>query len=411
LMTLPCWNYTIPNEKTVAQVISDKIGCSLAVIYTDSSCEIHSLWKEVSPLALSQVSFLAFVHNNFFFGLEDESTSSVVISFSASPAAHTEVNAWASDSFLPLDVEVGGLSQLASAGVDLAGIKSNNTLPFKCNLMSSSGHLLAVATANPQCIFVLGVKRHRSMLWVRVQQTVTLSSPPLCIAITPTHFLAAVQDNNEIRVWELKPVEPPAKPNERTPIKKTPLSGQQQLASNSNNNNNNSSAGAARKEKEMVLQVEQSISTLNCVTPNCLFGTASTGEAYVISLSLLNNPNIPSDKAVPVVMSVDIPFKVLNYTLLPPAPRLDQAGSFGTLICVNAHQRYTVHLLPLDPLVKLALAKEESLLEEGTPPTQKTPLLPKQSMLFTAPVTHLCFVPFDSLVVVCEHKTLQVYLL
>lgn len=39
------WNHTIIPEKPISQVTADKIGCNIALIHEDNSCEVHSLWK------------------------------------------------------------------------------------------------------------------------------------------------------------------------------------------------------------------------------------------------------------------------------------------------------------------------------------------------------------------------------
>eukprot|EP00026_Physarum_polycephalum_P007139 Phypoly_transcript_07194.p1 GENE.Phypoly_transcript_07194~~Phypoly_transcript_07194.p1 ORF type:complete len:403 (+),score=56.45 Phypoly_transcript_07194:198-1406(+) len=396
-MTPARWNHTIDCDKEISQVIADKIGCNIALIFSDFSCEVHSLWKELHLLSIPHTSFLTFVHNDFFFGLEDESTSSVIISLSTS-SVFTDVTAWASESFLPLEIEINGLAQLAGAGMDLSILKTNNTLPFKCELVSSSGHLLALTSAETFQVYLFSVKRHRSTLRLRLHQIIgPLTGPLSSIAVTPTHIVAC--EANAIKLWEVKPIEAP-KPNDRTPIKKS--------MSKKEKEKEKEKEREKEKEKEIHIDTGVELSSLHCLTPIFLIGTTKSGEVYALSISLLTNPSVPPERAVPVFLRAEFPCKVMKYAILPPSPRYEQASPSGTLIC--ASNQFTVHLFPLDEVVKFMLAKEESIIEETATPAQAA-LTPKQSLLLSAPVTHVCFVPFDTLVAVCENSTLQVHLL
>ena len=125
----------------------------------------------------------------------------------------------------------------------------NNTLPFKCELVSSCGHLLVLTSSEPSHIYLFTVKRvhinlyscshetnllpisspffffffccsqHRSTLRLRLHQTIgPLAAPLSCVAVTPTHLVACQMNN--IKLWDVKPIETP-KANDRTPIRKS----------------------------------------------------------------------------------------------------------------------------------------------------------------------------------------------
>ncbi len=134
---------------------------------------------------------------------------------------------------------------------------------------------------------------------------------------------------------------------------------------------------------------------MHSITSTFLIGTTSSGEVYCISLSLMSNTNLPPEKSFPVLVRIEMPFKVIPLNLFIAMQKLTFLFSYwitlsslhaldlnkliskylslpiaflfeciesssGMIICANA--QYTVHMVPLDELVKFILAKEESII-------------------------------------------------
>jgi hypothetical protein len=60
----------------------------------------------------------------------------------------------------------------------------------------------------------------------------------------------------------------------------------------------------------LVENYSQTLSGLHCLTPIFLIGTTKSGEVYALSISLLTNPSVPAERAVPVFLHVEFPCKV-----------------------------------------------------------------------------------------------------